>query len=99
MGKKINLKFTAQGLLKTQSTQIGLIGTLRVNPHESMTDCYGNPMQFMVLFLVHPISLHCLLNFSMMCSYSVLALTISFHFLSHDSCSHGHGTSVRAYGD
>jgi hypothetical protein len=47
-----------------------------LNPHGSMTDCNGNPVQFMVSFLTHPISLHCLLNFSKLCSYSVLAVTV-----------------------
>ncbi len=47
-----------------------------LNSHGSMTDCNGNPMQFMVSFLVHPISLHCLLNFNMLCLYSVLAVTV-----------------------
>ena len=46
------------------------------NPYGSMTDCNGNPMQFMVSFLVHPISLYCLLNFNMLCLYSVLAVTV-----------------------
>ena len=45
--------------------------------HGSMTNCNGNPMQFMVSFLMHPIFLHCLLNFNMMCMYSVLAITVA----------------------
>ena len=50
------------------------------NPYGSMSDCNGNPMQFIVSFLVHPISLHCLLNFSIMYLYSVLVVTISKTF-------------------
>jgi len=54
---------------------------INLNPYGNMTDCNGNLEKFMVSFLVHPISLHCLLNFNMLCSYWVLAITVHERWL------------------